>query len=361
MLDDKGRTVHHLGMRFPKVSRQQSLQRLRAAFAMQPGLAGGLFGEDTRERLRDVADIDQTLTISDFRHADPRLLATLDVLITGWGCPRIDGPELDAMPRLRAIIHAGGSVKEHVAMTVWERGILVTTAADANARPVAEYTVATILLAGKDVPGMTAAYARDPSLAGLSVRTGARDGIGNYRRTVGILGASRVGRRVIDLLGQFDFEVLLHDPYVADTDPVLTRARLVSLDDLFRLSSIVSIHAPLLPETTGLVGRDLLALMSPGSVLINTARGPIVDHDALADAVTGRGLRAILDVTSPEPLPAGHPLRQLPGVILTPHVAGSLGNELLRLGEAAAEEVRLLAAGLPPRCPVGGESLIAMA
>lgn len=319
---------------------------------MRPGLPRGLFGVAELDRIRVVADIDETVTISDFDRADARLLAELDILITGWECPAIGAAELEAMPRLRAIIHAGGTVKAHVPAVVWDRGILVTSAADANAYPVAEYTLAAILLAGKGVPAMTAGYARDPAFS---------PDIGNYHRTVGIIGASRVGRRVIDLLGQFDFTVLLHDPHLTDVDPVLSRAEQVSLDDLFHRSSIVSIHAPLLPETTGMVGRRQLALMSPGSVLINTARGPIVDQDALVAAVRTRGVRAILDVTTPEPLPAGHPLRELPGVILTPHVAGSLGNELRRLGESATEEVELLAAGRPPRCPVGRELLATMA
>jgi phosphoglycerate dehydrogenase-like enzyme len=345
-------------MRFPESasSPAEPGRRLAAAFAMRPGLADSLFGMAELERIRAVADIDQTLVISDLADADPQLLAGLDVVITGWGSPLFDGAALDAMPRLRAIIHAGGTVKHHVAPDAWERGILVTTAADANAYPVAEYTLATILLAGKNVPALAAGYAADPAFDAASL-----DGIGNYHRTVGILGASRIGRRVIDLLGQFDFRVLLHDPYLTDADPVLARARRVGLDELFRLSSIVSIHAPLLAETTGLVGRDQLALMSQGSVLINTARGAIVDHEALTDAVRTRGLRAVLDVTDPEPLPARHPLRHLPGVILTPHVAGSLGNELHRLGEAAAQEIERLAAGQPPRCPVGRQALLTMA
>jgi phosphoglycerate dehydrogenase-like enzyme len=345
-------------MRFPESasSPAEPGRRLAAAFAMRPGLADSLFGTAELERIRAVADIDETLVISDLADADPHLLAGLDAVITGWGSPLFDGAALDAMPRLRAIIHAGGTVKHHVAPDAWERGILVTTAADANAYPVAEYTLATILLAGKNVPALAAGYAADPAFDAASL-----DGIGNYHRTVGILGASRIGRRVIDLLGQFDFRVLLHDPYLTDADPVLARARRVGLDELFRLSSIVSIHAPLLAETTGLVGRDQLALMSQGSVLINTARGAIVDHEALTDAVRTRGLRAVLDVTDPEPLPASHPLRHLPGVILTPHVAGSLGNELHRLGEAAAQEIERLAAGQPPRCPVGRQALLTMA
>ena len=332
-----------MGMRFP--------ERLRAAFAMRPGLAPRLFGPAQLERIHAVADLDEDVTISDFSRAQPDLLAALDVLITGWGCPELGPAELDAMPRLRAVLHAAGTVKSHVGPDVWSRGILITSAADANAYPVAEYTLAAILNEGKAVPELTVAYARDPGFAADD-----RVDIGNYGRTVGILGASRVGRRVIELLGSFDFNVLLYDPYVRDDDPVLARARPVGLDDLLRRSSIVSVHAPLLPETVGLVGRRELGLMRPASVLINTARGAIVDHDALVAAVRANGLRAVLDVTEPEPLPAGHPLRTLPGVILTPHVAGSLGNELHRLGESAVRELEQLAVGRPPRFPVSGQS-----
>ena len=287
-------------MRFP--------ERLRAAFAMRPGLAPRLFGPAQLERIHAVADLDEDVTISDFSRAQPDLLAALDVLITGWGCPELGPAELDAMPRLRAVLHAAGTVKSHVGPDVWSRGILITSAADANAYPVAEYTLAAILNEGKAVPELTVAYARDPGFAADD-----RVDIGNYGRTVGILGASRVGRRVIELLGSFDFNVLLYDPYVRDDDPVLARARPVGLDDLLRRSSIVSVHAPLLPETVGLVGRRELGLMRPASVLINTARGAIVDHDALVAAVRANGLRAVLDVTEPEPLPAAIRSARCPG------------------------------------------------
>ncbi len=360
-------------MRFPKA------KPLTAAFAMRPGLAGELFGSAELIRVHAVADLDETVTIDDFGRADPRLLAALDVLITGWDAPVIGPAELDTMPGLRAILHAAGSVKGFLTPEVWSRGILVTTAADANARPVAEYTLAAILLAGKDIPALATRYARDPSfrvtpgrrtITGESATadyggsaTGTFDwsGIGNYGRTVGIIGASRVGRQVIDLLGPFDFHVLLYDPRVRADDPVPRRVERTGLADLLRRSSIVSVHAPLLPETRGMLGSRQLALMSPGSVLINTARGDIVDHDALVGAVRDGGLRAILDVTSPEPLPAGHPLRGLPGVILTPHVAGSLGNELRRLGQSVTTELELFAAGRPPRSPVHEQSLTTMA
>lgn len=367
---------------------------IRAAFAMRKGLAAQLFGSAELARIHAVADLDESVTIDDFGLADPRLLKSLGVLITGWDAPVIGPAELDKMPRLRAILHSAGSVKGYLAPEVWTRGILVTTAADANARPVAEYTLAAILLAGKDVPAFAASYARDPAFriipgdqdgygTGADTRASAPEahgsqahgpgtvssvtsgpgtfGIGNYGRTVGIIGASRVGRQVIDLLGALDFRVRLYDPHVRPDDPVLRRVERTGLVDLLRRSSIVSIHAPLLPDTRGMLGSRELALMSPGSVLINTARGAILDHDALADAVRDGGLRAILDVTEPEPLPAGHPLRELPGVILTPHVAGSLGNELRRLGQSVTTELELFAAGQPARSPVPGQSLLTMA
>jgi phosphoglycerate dehydrogenase-like enzyme len=135
----------------------------------------------------------------------------------------------------------------------------------------------------------------------------------------------------------------------------------VELDELFAGSSIVSVHAPLLPETVGLVGGEQLALLPDGATVINTARAPIVDQEALEAAVRKRGLRAILDVTDPEPLPADHPLRSLDGVVITPHVAGALGNELRRLGECARREVELFLAGEPAEHPVTKDALIAVA
>jgi len=138
-------------MRFP------GSDTLTAALAMRADLPRRLFGATELERIHAVADLDEDLTIGDFQQADPRLLAAVDVLITGWGCPRIGAAELAAMPRLRAVVHAAGTVKDHVSPDVWSRGIIVTTAADANAHPVAEYTLAAILLAGKECPSWPAA------------------------------------------------------------------------------------------------------------------------------------------------------------------------------------------------------------
>ncbi|MEU8567305.1 hydroxyacid dehydrogenase [Streptomyces pathocidini] len=305
---------------------------------MGPDARGTVLGDDALKRLTSVATVDTGVLVTDF--GDPAYaeqLGTAEVLFTCWGCPPLTEEALNRMPGLRAVIHAAGSVKGHVTEAVWNRGIRVTTAAAANALPVAEYTVAAILNANKRVLGTSLAY-RQARCQLNPLRL--FPGLGNYRRTVGIVGASRIGSRVIELLAPFDLELLVHDPY-------LPEERSVDLDDLVRRSDVVSIHAPELPETRHMFNRERLALLTDGATLINTARGGLVDTEALtAELVSGR-IHAVLDVTEPEVLPADSPLYDLPNVLLTPHIAGSLGRELGRLAEYAIDEVERYARGLP--------------
>ncbi|WP_344057337.1 hydroxyacid dehydrogenase [Microbacterium pumilum] len=315
----------------------------RAAVSMDEGLPTKLFDHSQRERLA------RHLTF--FDNWDARYI---EVLITGWGAANIGPDELDRMPALRVIHHSGGTVRGFLSREVWDRGILVTTSSAANALPVAEFTLATILFAGKDVLAVADDYARDPWIA----REGERfASIGNYNRTVGIVGASQIGRRVIELLRQFDCTILVFDPYLNEADAAALGVTTVSLQELFRSSDIVSVHAPLLPQTVGMISAELLASMKRGATFINTARAGLVDQPALVRLLEQGRLKAVLDVTDPEPLPPDHPLRGLPNVLLTPHLAGAQGNELRRLGESVVREVEALAAGKPPLHPFGPDDL----
>ncbi|MET9225380.1 hydroxyacid dehydrogenase [Lentzea sp. NPDC003310] len=266
----------------------------------------------------------------------------VDLLVTGWGCPPITAEVLARMPRLRAIVHTAGSVKGFVTDACWDRGIAVSSAAQANALPVAEYTVAMILLSGKRVLERAREYRSTKRMSVYEVPSS----VGNFGATVGILSASMIGRRVVELLRPYDFEVLVHDPFVTEVDG----AESVSITELFERSDVLSVHTPLLPETVGLVSRDLLRRLRDDAVLINTARGAVVDQDALV-AEVGR-IRAVLDVTDPEVLPADHPLWHHDSVLITPHLAGSQGNEWGRLGRHAVREVGRWVAGEPFETPV---------
>ncbi|MEU0893775.1 hydroxyacid dehydrogenase [Streptomyces massasporeus] len=317
-------------------------QRPQALFAMTAENVPQVFPPEVLARLRTSVDIDPDLVAEDF--TDPRVLDALartEILVTGWGCPRLDETVLAAAPRLRAVLHSAGSVKSFAGPGIRERGITVSSAAVANALPVAEYTLAMILLAGKDVLA-----ARDRMrTARTSTGWGVIPGIGNHGRRVGVIGASRIGRRVLELLRPFDLRPALTDPYVDERQAAALGVPLLPLDELLRASDIVTVHAPETPETHHMIGRRELALMPDGAVLINTARGALVDHDALVAELRAGRLTAILDVTDPEPLPADSPLYDLPGAFVTPHLAGSQGNELARLGLAVAEEAERLLAG----------------
>ncbi|POX45464.1 hydroxyacid dehydrogenase [Streptomyces sp. Ru71] len=333
--------------------------RPRAVLAMSRAAAAAVLDPESLAALGRVCDLVPPPVLDDLTTDRARsLLADADLLVTGWGCPPLDEAVLAAAPRLRAVVHTAGSVRGHVTEACWERGIEVSSAAAANALPVAEYTLSMILLTGKRVlegaRDYRAARRRADWLA--TPRS-----VGNHHRTVGILSASLIGRRVIELLRPHDVEVLLHDPYVTDADAAVLGVERVGLAELFTRSDTVSVHTPLLPETRGLVGRTLIESMRPDAVLINTARGAVIDQAALTDAVLAGRIRAVLDVTDPEVLPPDHPLWDCPDVLITPHLAGSQGNEWRRLADLAVAETARWASGAGFLHPVRRERLAFLA
>lgn len=336
-------------------------RRPTVVLAMRPDLPDRLLTGPARERLAALADVDTWAALDTFTcPAAARLLGGADVLLTGWGCPRIDADVLARAPRLRAIVHAAGSVKGHVDPGCWEHGLVVSTAADANAVPVAEFTVAMVLLAGKSVPRLEGTYRAGRAHIDLVTTATA---IGNYRRRVGVVGASRIGRRVLRLLRAYDLDLACSDPYLTAAGATELGVPALELDELVARSDVLSLHAPAVPATRHMIDRRRLALLPDGATLINTARGSLVDEDALVDELTAGRLSAVLDVTGADagPLPPDSPLWDLPNVVLTPHVAGAAGNELLRLGDWAVEEIGRFAAGEPFLGPVLAADLDRMA
>ncbi|MFF3317166.1 hydroxyacid dehydrogenase [Streptomyces sp. NPDC003035] len=320
--------------------------------SMGRGIAERLLTDAHRARLAALTRTDPALVAHDLTAPTPRVAAALaeaEILLTCWGAPPLTTDVLDRAPRLRAVVHAAGSVKHHVTAACWQRGLTVTSAAAANALPVAEYTLAAILFAGKQVLHAALRYGETRADGAWTADS---ETSGNYRRTVGLVGASRIGRRVIELLRPFDFQVLLYDPYVTAPEARALGVEPVGLDELCSRSTIVSVHAPQLPSTHRMIGARQLALMPDGATLVNTARGSLIDEAALLPHVTSCRLHAVLDVTDPELPPPDSPLWTLPNVLLTPHVAGSLGNELHRMADHALEEVARYGRGEPFADPV---------
>lgn len=305
---------------------------------MDPARTHHVLEDRDRARLGEIARLLAPEPLTEL--ASPRalsLLAETEILLTGWGCPTLDARVLAAAPGLRLVAHAAGSVKALVAPELYAAGIEVTHAAAANAVPVAEFTLAMILLANKRVATFQQRYRQERSARPL--RDLGEQAIGNYGKTVGIIGASRIGRRVIELLRPFDLAVLLHDPFVTDREAVALGTEPVALDELLRRSDVVSLHAPAVPSTAGMLDARRFALMPDGATFINTARPSLIDQEALVAELRGGRIFAVLDVSAPEPLPPESPLYDLPNVVLTPHVAGALGLERRRLGAMAVDEI----------------------
>lgn len=331
-------------------NRAGNLPSVIATFAMNPDLPRKHFDDAQRTRLQRLVQIDLDLTLTDF--TTPEAASALDraeILITSWGCPPVDELTLAAAPNLKAIIHAAGTVKHIVTEASWRRGIVVSSSAAANATPVAEYTVAMIVLANKRAFTTEWGNRReDPN-------------VGSYRTVVGLVGASFVGREVIRLLASFDMDVVLSDPTLDDAAAHRLGVKLVELDELVATSDVVSIHAPNIPATHHLIDDRRLAMMKDGATLINTARGILVDTEALAKHAGDGRIHAILDVTEPEPLPDDHRLRSMPNVTITPHIAGAMGNELRRLGTHAVDEVERFVGGVSFSHPVREDRLTQIA
>ncbi|MEV4757219.1 hydroxyacid dehydrogenase [Micromonospora sp. NPDC049559] len=323
--------------------------------AMSRSVAPAVLPPDLLFRLGETVRLVQDEAVESFDDdVSPVRLAEVEILVTGWSCPPLTERVLDAAPRLRAVVHAAGSVKAHVGPEVFARGIVVSSAADANAEPVVDFTVALVTLAGKRAFGMARGYA-----AGRYAEFGQRTG--NDGRVIGVVGASRIGRRVIARFVAAGHRVLVADPHLDPVDAAGLGAELTELDELCRRCDVVTLHAPQLPETRHLIDERRLALLPDGAILVNTARGSLVDSEALARACATGRIDACLDVTDPEPLPAGHPLFALPNVWITPHLAGVQGSEVRRLGAYAVAEVERFVAGEPLLGAVRAEQLALLA
>ncbi|WP_222853454.1 hydroxyacid dehydrogenase [Fodinicola acaciae] len=278
-----------------------------------------------------------------------------EVLVTSWGQPALTAQLLDLAPDLRLVAHTGATVKFFVTEQLWSRGIRVTQAGQAMARPVAEAALAFTLALLHRIPRF------DHAMHARSSWQEAKDAPDQHEILgcrIGVIGASRTGRAYIALAKALGAEVSVADPYLTDAADLGVRA--VGLDTLLAKSRIVVVHAPVLPETRHLIGKRELALMADGAGLVNTARSWLVDQDALLAEVSSGRLDAAIDVYDEEPLPAGDPLRGLPNVLLTPHTAGATVEGHRRQGDIVLAEIGRFSRGEPLLHEVTAADLLRM-
>lgn len=336
--------VRCLDLALGSVAGSYFFMKPRALVLCPPELESHVFPSDVLEDIRRAADVAWPVT----NPRDPGLgsggYGDAEVIIGTWGIPTLDRDQLAALPSLKAVFYAAGSVKHFMTEAAWERGVVVCSAWQANSVPVAEYSLGTILLSLKR-------FWHFSRMSRSSIVS--QDGLfvpGAYRSKVGLVSLGAVGRATARLLARFDVSVLAYDPYLHSEQAGELGVTLVSLQELFSKCDVVSLHTPRLAETEGMVSGPLIASMKEGATLINTSRGAVIAENELIEVLAQRpDLTAVLDVTVSEPPPMDSALRSLPNVVLTPHIAGSLQGECARMGRWMAEELQRYCSGEPLR------------
>jgi D-3-phosphoglycerate dehydrogenase len=251
----------------------------------------------------------------------------------------VDAEVLAAAPKLKIVARAGVGLDNVDVASATERGVLVVNAPTSNIHSAAEHALALLLSAARQIP------AADASLREHTWKRSSFSGAEIFGKTVGVVGLGRIGQLVAQRLAAFETHIVAYDPYVSPARAAQLGIELLPLDELLARADFISVHLPKTPETAGLIDKDALAKTKPGVVIVNAARGGLVDEAALADAVTSGHVRAAgIDVFSTEPC-TDSPLFDLPQVVVTPHLGASTEEAQDRAGTDVAASVKLALAG----------------
>lgn len=262
----------------------------------------------------------------------------------------VDAEVLAAATKLKIVARAGVGLDNVDVAAATERGVLVVNAPTSNIHSAAEHALALLLAAARQIP------AADASLREHTWKRSSFNGTEIFGKTVGVVGLGRIGQLVAQRLTAFGTHLVAYDPYVSPARAAQLGIELLSLDELLARADFISVHLPKTPETAGLIDKEALAKTKPGVIIVNAARGGLVNEEALAEAVTSGHVRAAgIDVYAKEPC-TDSPLFDLPQVVVTPHLGASTSEAQDRAGTDVAASVKLALAGefVPDAVNVGG-------
>jgi len=296
-----------------------------------------IYGPDEQRDIAALAHLVDPIRIEPEALAQWRgRLDDVEEIFSGWGMPKMDEAFFATFPNLKILFYGAGAVQGFVTDAVWQRDIVISNANVANGVSVAEYTAAQVLLCLKQTwqQALRVRQMRTFQAARLPVA-------GAYGSTVGIVSLGAIGRMVAERLRAYDVHIIAFDPFASAEMARTLNVELVTLDEVFQRSDVITCHTPWLPETVNMIDGRLFRQMKHGASFINTARGAVIhEPDLIATLQERPDLFAMLDVTYPEPPPPDSPLYMLDNVLLTPHIAGSMNDECRRMGRMMVDELR---------------------
>ena len=327
---------------------------------MGGGRVFSVYPTETLAVLKTEADLDPKVVTKDEILADPAATADTEYIFATWGMSKFTVDEIRlCFPKLKAIFYAAGTVQAF-AREFLDCGVRIFSAWGANAVPVAEYTVAQILLANK---GFFKACRMNHSPESRKIAKAYHSAFpGNYRCKVGLIGAGMIGKLVLEMLKPYDLDVYISSTSMTKEKAAAYGAKKATTEEIFAHCQTISNHVADLPATKGMFDKKFFSLMKPNATFINTARGAqVVEEDLIEVLKANPDMTAVLDVTFPEPPVEDSPLYTLPNVFLTPHIAGSSGSEVQRMSAYMLEEYRRWCKGEPLKWEVTPKMLETMA
>lgn len=313
-----------------------------AIFHHYAPVEGDVFGQGRRERIAALTNLYPTVIHAGNFEAHREALVDVEVIFASWGMMPFNEAHFSAMPRLKAVFYAAGNVKAF-AQPLIDHDVTLVSAWEANAIPVAEMCLSQILLS---LRGYFRSVRQYRSVKTHAAKQFHKPGVNG--ETVGMLGMGKIGTRLVRLLADYPLKVIAHDPFLTPARAAALGVEPVGLADVFARSMVVCNHIPDLPDTRGVLRHEHFSSLRDGASFINTGRGAqVVEADLVSVLQARPDLTALVDVTWPEPPEADSVLWTLPNLIISPHIGGTNGDEVVRLADLAISEFEAWQAGRP--------------
>lgn len=325
---------------------------MKIALLMDAPLRKQIISEKIINKMKEISEVSMNETLTTDKKVIMEVIRDADIAVTSWGNTEMSKEILDCAPNLKLIAHGAGSVKPIVSEELFNRGIKVISCAEVLGKGVAETALGFTISTSKNF------YNLNNDIANGKWNEHYSDIKELFELKVGVIGCGYAGTHYIHLMKNFDVEIIAYDPYLSAEQITAKGAVKVELEELLGESDIISIHAPSIPATDNMINAATLKLMKEDVIIINTARGALIDEKALYETmISGKIKYACLDVTNPEPPAPDMPLRYVPNCIMTPHLAGLANNGKFRLGVHIFNEIQNLLSGNSLRSEITQEML----